>query len=113
MAKKVKEIETKGNSFVKSKLILTFSVKNKFPILKGRLTLANRKEILSEVRGNTPFEKPLKKSVTAETVKKQLSKTDNYPYEIIQINVNYDGALFIPISKINELRRNLFKTLEN
>ena len=113
LAKKVKEIETKGNSFVKSKLILTFSVKNKFPILKGRLTLANRKEILSEVRGNTPFEKPLKKSVTAETVKKQLSKTDNYPYEIIQINVNYDGALFIPISKINELRRNLFKTLEN
>ena len=93
--------------------MLTFSIKNKFPILKGRLTLANRKEISSEVRGNAPFEKPLKKAISADTIKKQLSKTDNYPYEITQINVNYDGTLFIPISKINELRRNLFKTLEN
>ena len=72
-----------------------------------------KKEISSEVRGNAPFEKPLKKAISADTIKKQLSKTDNYPYEITQINVNYDGTLFIPISKINELRRNLFKTLEN
>ena len=113
LAKKVKEIENKGNSFVKSKLVLTFSVKNRFPVLKGRLTLANRKEIQCEVRGNTPFEKPLKKAVDVDTIKKQLSKTDSYPYEITQINVNYDGTLFIPISKINELRRNLFKSLEN
>ena len=113
LTRKVKEIETKGNSFVKSKLMLTFSIKNRFPILKGRLTLANRKEILSEVRGTAPFEKPLKKAISADTIKKQLSKTDNYPYEITQINVNYDGTLFIPISKINELRRNLFKALEN
>ena len=112
LTKKVKEIENKGSSFVKSKLILTFSIKNKFPILKGRLTLANRKEIKCEVRGNTPFEKPLKKSVSTETIKKQLLKTDNYPYEITQININYDGTLFIPISKINELRRNLFASLE-
>lgn len=111
--KKVREIETKGASFVKSKLILTFSVKNKFPLLKGRLTLANKKVIECEVRGNTAFEKPLKKSVSQDTIKKQLSKTDNYPYEIKQINVNYDGTLFIAISKINELRRNLFESLEN
>ena len=113
LTKKVKEIENKATSFVKSKLTLTFSIKNNFPILKGKLTLANKKEVKCEVRGNTPFEKPLKKAVSADTVKNQLSKTDNYPYEIVQINVNYDGTLFIPISKINELRRNLFKTLEN
>lgn len=112
LTKKVKEIESKGSSFVKSKLILTFSIKNKFPLLKGRLTLANKKEFNCEVVGNTPFEKPLKKSVSADTVKKQLQKTDNYPYQITQINVNYDGTLFIPISKINELRRNLFEKLE-
>jgi putative protease len=113
LSKKVKEIETHGSSFVKSKLTLTFSVKNKFPVLKGRLALANRKEIRCEVRGNAAFEKPLKKAVSADTIKRQLSKTDNYPYEITQINVNYDGTLFTPISKINELRRNLFKTLES
>ena len=113
LSKKVKEIENKGRSFIKSKLTLTFSLKNKFPHLKGRLTLANRRQIECEVRGNTPFEKPLKKSVTAETVKKQLAKIDSYPYDITQININYDGTLFIPISKLNELRRNLFEALKN
>ena len=117
LTKKVKEIEAKGKSYKKSKLILTFSIKNKYPKLKGRITLANRKEFECEVVGNTPFEKPLKKSVTTETIKKQLSKTDNYPYEITQLNINYDGTLFITISKINELRRNLFerigKTIED
>ena len=112
LTKKVKEIENKGASYVKSKLILTFSLKNKFPQLKGRLTLANRKVIECEVRGNAPFEKPIKKSVDANTIKKQLSKIDSYPFEITQININYDGTLFIPISKINELRRNLFENLE-
>ena len=112
LTKTVKEIENKGTSYVKSKLILTFSLKNKFPNLKARLTLANHKTIECEVRGNTPFEKPLKKSVDVETVKKQLSKVDNYPFQITQININYDGTLFIPISKLNELRRNIFEKLE-
>ena len=111
LTKKVKEIESKGASYVKSKLILTFSVKNNYPTLKARLTLANHKEITSKVIGRTPFEKPLKKSVSTDTIKKQLSKLDKYPYQITQININYDGTLFIPISKINELRRDLFEKL--
>ena len=111
--KKVKEIENKGSSYVKSKLTLTFSLKNKFPVLKARATLANHREIAVEAIGNTPFEKPLKKSVSVETIKKQLLKLDKYPFEITQININYDGTLFIPISKVNELRRNLLEKLEN
>jgi putative protease len=109
--KKVKEIENKSASYIKSKLILTFSLKNKFPQLKARLTLANHKTIEAEMIGDKAFEKPLKKSVSVETIKKQLSKIDNYPFEITQITINYDGTLFIPISKINELRRNLFEKL--
>lgn len=112
IGKKVKEIESKGSSFVKSKLVLTFSLRNKFPVLKGRLTLLNRRQVECEVKSNTPFEKPLKRNVTPDMIKKQLLKVDNYPYEITQININYDGTLFIPISKINELRRNLFEKLE-
>lgn len=111
--KRVKEIENKGSSYVKSKLVLTFSLKDKFPILKGRLRLSNGRQIMCEVKSDTPFEKPLKKSVSAETIEKQLLKVDNYPYDITQININYDGTLFIPIRKINELRRNLFEKLEN
>ena len=112
LSKKVKEIENKGSSYVKSKLILTFSLKNKLPHLKARLILANHREITADVMGDTPFEKPLKKSVSADTIKKQLSKLDKYPFEITQININYDGTMFIPISRINELRRNLFEKLE-
>lgn len=112
LTKLVKEIENKKTSFVKSKLILTFSLKNKYPHLKGRLTLANHKEVTSEVTGSVKFETPLKRNVTGETIEKQLSKLDNYPFQITQINVNYDGSLFIPIKEINKLRRELLNSLE-
>lgn len=113
LSKLVKEIENKGSSFVKSKLILTFSIKNKYPMVKARLTLANHKEVTYEVVGTSKFETPLKRNVTVETIKKQLSKTDNYPFEIRQINMNYDGSLFIPIKEINKIRRQLFEGLES
>ena len=112
LAKLVKEIENKKSSFVKSRLILTFSLKNKYPHLKGRLTLANHKEVTSEVTGSVKFETPLKRNVTAETIKKQLSKLDNYPFQITQINMNYDGSLFIPIKEINKIRRELLNSLK-
>jgi putative protease len=108
----VKEIENKGSSFIKSKLIMTFSLKNKYPRLKGRLTLANHKEVTYEVIGTTKFETPLKRNVDQESIKKQLSKLDNYPYQITQINMNYDGSLFIPIKEINKIRRELFEGLK-
>ena len=113
LQKKVKEIESKKTSFTKSKLILTFSVKRNYPHLKGRLTLANNKVVEAEITSNTPFEKPLKKNVTQENIKKQLLKVDNYPYDITQVNIAYDGTLFIPISAINQLRRDLFEKLED
>ena len=111
LTQKVKQIENSKTSYVKSKLILTLSLKNNFPILKAHLTLANKKVIKTEVKGRTAFEVPLKKSVSVETVKKQFAKVDNYPFEIVQMNINYDGTMFIPISKLNELRRDLFKKL--
>ena len=80
--------------------------------MKGRLTLANKKEIECEVKGEVPFEKPLKRSVDTKTIKKQLLKVDKYPFDIVGVNINYDGTLFIPISEINKIRRELFKKLE-
>ena len=74
--------------------------------------LANKKEIESEVKGEVPFEKPLKRSVDTKTIKKQLLKVDKYPFDIVGVNINYDGTLFIPISEINKIRRELFKKLE-
>ena len=113
LTRKAKEIENSGSSFVKSKLILTFALKNKYPKVKGRLTLANHREVTYEVVGTAKFETPLKRNVTGETIEKQLSKLDNYPFEITQINMNYDGSLFIPIKEINKIRRELFEGLES
>ena len=113
LTRKAKEIENSGSSFVKSKLILTFSLKNKYPKVKGRLTLANHREVTYEVIGTAKFETPLKRNVTGETIEKQLSKLDNYPFEITQINMNYDGSLFIPTKEINKIRRELFEGLES
>lgn len=111
--KLVKEIENKTSSYIKSKLIMTFSLKNKYPHLKGRLTLANRKEVSYEVTGTTKFETPIKRNVDVQSIEKQLSKLDNYPYQITQINMNYNGSLFIPIKEINKIRRELFEGLAN
>ena len=113
LLKKTKEIEQISKSFIKSKLILTFSLKNKYPHLKGKLTLANRQEIECEVVGSVKFETPIKRNISEETIKKQLLKVDNYPYQITQINLNYDGSLFIPIKEINKIRRELFEKLKN
>ena len=49
---------------------------------------------------------------TTKTIKKQLLKVDKYPFDIVGVNINYDGTLFIPISEINKIRRELFKKLE-
>ncbi len=112
LRKKANEIENRQKSYTKSKLILTFSVKNNYPHLKGRLQLANHKEVKYEVAGTKKFEKPKKKSVGADIIEKQISKLDNYPYQITQINMNYDGRLFIPIKEINKIRRKLFEGLK-
>ena len=111
LIKKVKQIENNASSYIKHKLTLIFSVKNKFPKLKARVTLPNKKLIECELISPTPFETPIKKNVDRKTIENQLRKVDNYPYEIFQININYDGTLFIPISKINKLRRDLFEKL--
>lgn len=105
--KKTKEIENSGNSYIKSKLRLTFSVKNNYPVLKGNL-----KGIKEEVIGEVPFEKPIKKAITQDTIKKQLLKLDKYPFKLENININYKNNLFLPISEINKLRRRLLKKLE-
>jgi len=113
LTKKTKEIENNAKSFIKSKLILTFSLKNKYPHLKGMITLANHKHIEAEAIGTIKFEKAKKRNVTRENIENQLRKVDNYPYDITHININYDGTQFIPIREINKIRRELFSKLSD
>lgn len=66
-----------------------------------------------EYISDTIAEKSQNKPLTLDTVKSQFSKTGNTPFEIKNLTVNLDDNLFLPISKINEIRRNAFLTFEN
>lgn len=51
-------------------------------------------------------------ALNEEKIKLQFCKTGNTPFEISSINLILDDGLFMPISKINELRRNAFDKYE-
>ncbi len=106
LSKKVSEIENKSKSYKKSNLSLTFLIKNNFPVLKGNLN-----GLKAEVKGKK-VQEPIKKSITKKNIKKQLIKIGDYPFILNKIHINYNDDKFIPISEINELRRELLKKLE-
>lgn len=113
ITKKTKEIENKSESYIKSRLNLTFSVKDNYPALKGTLTLPNSKQVKASVLSDIAFETPLKKVLDSETIEKQLLKIGNYPFKVEHININYKNNLFLPVREINQLRRDLLTALEN
>ncbi|OWT33218.1 peptidase [Methanobrevibacter sp. 87.7] len=54
------------------------------------------------------FEKAIKKPITSEKIIKQMSKTGNTPFYIKKINIEeIKDDLFIPMSKLNEIRREI------
>lgn len=106
LSKKVDEIENNFKSYKKSNLSLTFIIKNNYPILKGEIN-----GLKAEVKGKK-VQEPIKRATNRENIKKQLIKLGNYPFILNKVNINYNNDKFIPISEINELRRNLLKKLE-
>lgn len=111
LTRKTKTIENEYESYIKSPLNLTFNIKNNYPMLKGSINIRNKK-ITESVTGEEPFQFPIKKTINSDTIKKQLSKLDNYPFKINNININYNDDKFLPVKEINKLRRKLLKKLE-
>ncbi len=63
------------------------------------------------VEGSIP-DKAQNKEITEDTIKSKLSKIQNTIYEIEDIKVNLDKGLFIPISLINNLKRDALRLLD-
>ena len=62
-------------------------------------------------RTNDKFQKAKNKPVTKDTIEKQLKKTGETPFYIENIEYNnMNDNLFIPISEINQIRREILKT---
>ena len=87
--------------------------KSNYPILKGKVILANGKRIDIHKKGSNPWEIAKNRPITKEQLKKQLSKINDLPIYIEKISLNYKEDLFAPISEVNKLRREFFKDLEN
>ncbi|MBF1051852.1 MAG: DUF3656 domain-containing protein, partial [Peptostreptococcaceae bacterium] len=49
--------------------------------------------------------------ITEDTIIKQLSKTDTFPFEINDIQIEKDANIFIPVKILNELRRTTLEKL--
>lgn len=53
----------------------------------------------------------IKRPLSEDDIKKQLSKTGDLEFEISELNINADNDIFMPVSSLNELRREGFKAL--
>jgi len=82
--------------------------KNKPASLAVRDDLGN---IVSAI-GSVNAEEALNKPLTKERVLEQVTKTGQTPFEFIDIDVSVDENLSLPISEINNLRRNALEQLE-
>jgi len=69
-------------------------------------------EIVSTTYGDK-VEKAEKKPLDRDNIKRQLGKTGDSPFTIDEMDVNCSEDIFMPISRINELRRNAIEDLTN
>lgn len=82
----------------------TITVKSKFDGANKPLELEKTADFI--------MEEAIKRPLAQETLKKQITKTGGTPFKIKNINMNYPGNLFAPLSELNKLRRDLFKEIE-
>ena len=68
-------------------------------------------EICASVNGN-PASKAQKSPLTTESVKKQLVKLGDTSFEAAGITIDIDEDIFIPVSQLNEMRREACMRLE-
>lgn len=58
-------------------------------------------------------DKALNKPITKDDVLKQFNKTNDTPYKFDNLKIEIDDYSFIPVSKLNELRRKVLEELNN
>jgi putative protease len=98
----------------KSELELLISFKlneNSFPELIGELE-TNRGQISVNVIGKTPMEKAISRPLSKKDITKQLLKLGDKPFKAKIDNFEYSGELFLPLSELNKIRRDLIDRIE-
>ena len=95
-------------------LKLTFSIdEDNYPLLEGKLNFINGCVFNASVKGDNQFEKAINRPTTISVIKKQCLKLDKHDYNVVFENKNYQSNLFLRISDINKLRRELLSILND
>ena len=100
---KAKESFSRG--FIRqSPVDVNILIKNNEPI---KITI-NNFEYVSDIIPDKAQKQPL----TEEKVYAQFTKTGNTPFKVKNIDIQLDNELFLPVSTLNELRRQAFEAYE-
>lgn len=82
------------------------------PILKGKIINNIGKEINEIIVGENIIEEASKKSADAKNIEEKLCETGDTSFVVGGCKVYIDNNIFMPISVLKELRRNLLQILE-
>lgn len=82
------------------------------PVLKGKITNNYGKEIVETIVGENIIEQASKKSAEAKSIEEKLCETGDTPFVVTDCKVYIDNNIFMPVSVLKELRRNLLQILE-
>ncbi|WP_066972842.1 U32 family peptidase [Methanobrevibacter filiformis] len=95
---------------IQSKIAISLDItldNNLYPRVKSKFNLNNTNFEFSYT-SPFPFEKAIKNPIEINEIKKQLSKTGETPFFIDHMDMeNFSDNLFIPISKLNKIRRGI------
>lgn len=100
--------QTFVREFIKTPVDIHGSFQKNKPIICSITDGKNKIEIKADI---IP-QKALKKALTAEEIKNQLSKLGGTPYKARSINIKLDEGLALPMKDINSIRRELIKKLD-
>ncbi|WP_312354122.1 peptidase U32 family protein [Aminipila sp.] len=78
---------------------------------KKPVLFINDGAITVRVEGETAVERAIKRSLTEEDIAKQLNKTGEVPFRILNICFEVEEGIALPMSVINQMRREAFNQL--
>ena len=89
-------------------------------LINGQIKIHNGKKVsifvsdgINTISYESEFivDKALNKSITNDDILKQFNKTNDTPYKFKELEIENDNCSFIPVSKLNELRRKILELL--
>jgi putative protease len=79
---------------------------------RGKILLPGRQPVLFSVHPDLLMEPARSQPLSKETLVQQMQKTGGSPFAIHQISFDYAGDRFAPVSKINQVRREILAAAE-